>query len=108
TVQVDNWRWAGVPFVLRSGKALDSVRKEIVLTFKDVPHALAGLTGSPGPARLVITLDPDVLSLDLVINGEGNPFDLDVVTLDANFGKGELSAYGEVLHGILTGDPLLS
>jgi glucose-6-phosphate 1-dehydrogenase len=108
TVHVDNWRWAEVPFVLRSGKAMESVRKEIVLTFKDVPHALTGLTGAPGRARLVIALDPDILRLDLVINGEGNPFDLDLVTLDANFGKGELSAYGEVLDGILSGDPLLS
>ncbi|MFC0678255.1 glucose-6-phosphate dehydrogenase [Lysobacter korlensis] len=108
TVAVDNWRWAGVPFVLRSGKAMESVRKEIVLTFRDVPHALTGLTGAPGRARLVIGLDPDMLKLDLVINGEGNPFDLDLVTLDATFGKGELSAYGEVLHGILEGDPLLS
>jgi glucose-6-phosphate 1-dehydrogenase len=108
TVRVDNWRWAGVPFLLRSGKAMEAVRKEIVLTFKDVPHALTGFTGTQQPARLVIALDPDVLRLDLVINGKGNPFDLDRVTLDANFGKGELSAYGEVLHGILTGDPLLS
>jgi glucose-6-phosphate 1-dehydrogenase len=108
TVHVDNWRWAGAPFVLRSGKAMESVRKEIVLTFKDVPHALTGLTGAPGRARLVIALDPDLLRLDLVINGEGNPFDLDLVTLDAQFGKGELSAYGEVLDGILNGDPLLS
>ena len=108
TVHVDNWRWAGVPFVLRSGKAMESVRKEIVLTFRDVPHALSGMTGAPGRARLVIALDPDILRLDLVINGEGNPFELDLVTLDADFGKGELSAYGEVLHGILAGDPLLS
>jgi glucose-6-phosphate 1-dehydrogenase len=108
TVQVETWRWAGVPFVLRSGKAMEAVRKEIVLTFKEVPHALTGLTGAQDPARLVIALDPDILRLDLVINGKGNPFDLDRVTLDANFGKGELSAYGEVLHGILTGDPLLS
>jgi glucose-6-phosphate 1-dehydrogenase len=108
TVHVDNWRWAGVPFVLRSGKAMDSVRKEIVLTFRDVPHALTGLSGAPGRARLVIALDPDLLRLDLVINGEGNPFDLDLVTLAADFGKGELSAYGEVLDGILNGDPLLS
>jgi glucose-6-phosphate 1-dehydrogenase len=108
TVHVDNWRWAGVPFVLRSGKAMESVRKEIALTFKDVPHALTGLTGAPGRARLVIALDPDLLRLDLVINGAGNPFDLDLVTLAAEFGKGELSAYGEVLDGILNGDPLLS
>lgn len=108
TVHVENWRWADVPFVLRSGKAMESVRKEIVLTFKDVPHALTGLTGAPGRARLVVALDPDLLRLDLVINGEGNPFELDLVTLDADFGKGELSAYGEVLDGILTGDPLLS
>lgn len=108
TVGVENWRWAGVPFVLRSGKALEGTRKDIVVTFKPVPHLPTGLTGPRSPTRLRIALDPDGIHLDLNINGEGDPFDLDSVTLSTKFAKGELGAYGEVLAGILDLDPTLS
>ena len=37
-VDIDNWRWQGVPFILRSGKALGPMRKEAVVTFRPVPH----------------------------------------------------------------------
>ena len=108
TVGIENWRWAGVPFHLRSGKALADKRQEVVITFKDVPHRPYGFTGNPGPARLRIGLNPDSIELDLNINGEGNPFTIDRVTLDVNFAAGELGPYGEVLHGILSDDPTLS
>ena len=54
------------------------------------------------------TLGPDVLSLDLHVNGPGDPFELDRTTLTAALGPGALAAYGEVLEGILDRDPLLS
>jgi glucose-6-phosphate 1-dehydrogenase len=108
TVGIENWRWAGVPFHLRSGKALADKRQEIVVTFKDVPHRPYGFTGNPGPARLRIALNPDGIQLDLNINGEGNPFTVDRVTLEVDFAAGELGPYGEVLHGILSDDPTLS
>jgi glucose-6-phosphate 1-dehydrogenase len=108
TVAVDNWRWSGVPFVLRSGKALADRRQEIVVTFKDVPHLPTGFHGEPGPARLRISLNPDAMTLDVNVNGEGNPFTLDRVSLDVDFGDGELAPYGEVLSGILRADPTLS
>jgi glucose-6-phosphate 1-dehydrogenase len=78
------------------------------VTFKEVPHRPTGLTGQPGPSRLRIVLDPDGIDLDLNINGEGNPFTLDRVTLGVDFAAGELGPYGEVLHGILSADPTLS
>jgi glucose-6-phosphate 1-dehydrogenase len=108
TLAIDNWRWAGVPFVLRSGKALAHKRQEIVVTFKDVPHLPTGLTGHQSPAQLRISLSPDGIRLDLNINGEGNPFTLDRVTLGADLAEGELAPYGEVLSGILSADPTLS
>jgi glucose-6-phosphate 1-dehydrogenase len=108
TFAVENWRWAGVPFVLRSGKALEDKRQEIVVTFKEVPHRPTGLTGQPGPSRLRISLNPDGIELDLNINGEGSPFTLDRVTLGVDFAEGELGPYGEVLSGILSADPTLS
>jgi glucose-6-phosphate 1-dehydrogenase len=105
---VDNWRWAGVPFILRSGKALEDDRKDIVITFKPVPHLPTGMTGTTAPAQLHISLDPHMMHLDLNISGEGDPFQLDNVTLSASFADSPLGAYGEVLDGILTGDPTLS
>jgi len=108
TLTVDNWRWAGVPFTLRSGKALSKVRKEIVVTFKDVPHLPIGFAGRPGPAALRISLSPDDISLDLNINGQGDPFTIDRVVLSTEFGAGELEPYGEVLFGLLANDPTLS
>ncbi|MCU1405043.1 MAG: glucose-6-phosphate dehydrogenase [Glaciihabitans sp.] len=108
TLAVDNWRWAGVPIVLRSGKALDDSRKDIVVTFKPVPHLPTGLTGATSPTRLHIALDPNGIQLDINVNGEGDPFTLETVSLDADLGAGQLDAYGEVLAGILTSDPSIS
>jgi glucose-6-phosphate 1-dehydrogenase len=105
---VDNWRWAGVPFILRSGKALADDRKDIVITFREVPHLPTGMSGHGIPSQLRIALDPHHMELDLNINGEGDPFTLDSVTLSATFADSDLPAYGEVLEGILTGDATLS
>jgi glucose-6-phosphate 1-dehydrogenase len=107
-VEVDNWRWAGVPFRLRSGKALADRRKEVLVTFRPVPHLAAGLLGHAAPDRLRLTMGPDQISLEININGPGDPLELDRVMLDADFAPGRLPAYGEVLAGVLDGDPLLS
>jgi glucose-6-phosphate 1-dehydrogenase len=108
TVAIDNWRWAGVPFVLRSGKAIGEPRQEVVFTFRDVPHLPTGFEGPSRQAQLRIGIRPATLSLDLVTNGREDPFDLEWDTLDAEFGPSELSAYGEVLAELLEGDPTLS
>jgi len=108
TLEIDNWRWAGVPFILRSGKALGDTRQDIVVTFKDVPHLPTGLTGAPGPARLIVSMKPATLDLDLVVNGQGDPFSLERAVLHTKLGAGDLSAYGEVLSALLEGDTVLS
>jgi glucose-6-phosphate 1-dehydrogenase len=107
---VDTWRWAGVPFRVRSGKALGTPRKELVVTFKQPPWVPIGLTGSDRPDRLRLGLGfgSDQLYLDLNINGPGDPSVIDQVTLQADFGAGELPEYGEVLKGVLDADPTLS
>ena len=57
---VDNWRWAGVPFYLRTGKRLKHRFGEVVLQFKQVPHdVFEGQAGPLEPNRLVIALQPD-------------------------------------------------
>jgi glucose-6-phosphate 1-dehydrogenase len=105
---VDTWRWAGVPFRLRSGKALGADRQEAVITFRQPPRVPDGLTGHDRANRLRIGFDPDRLDLDLNINGPDDPFILDPVTLEAGFGQGQLPPYGEVLRAVLDGDPTLS
>lgn len=108
TVEVNTWRWAGVPITLRSGKALGTRRKEAVITFKSAPRIPDGFTGRADPESLHIGLGPDDLRLNLNVNGPGDPLELGPVELAVSFGPGELSAYGEVLGGVLDGDPGLS
>ncbi|MCO8275571.1 glucose-6-phosphate dehydrogenase [Actinoplanes sp. TRM 88003] len=105
---VDNWRWAGVPFRLRSGKALAGRRKEAVVTFRQPPHVPDGLRGYEQPDRLRIGFGPDQVRLDVNVNGPDDPYVIDPVTLSADFGPGELPPYGEVLRGVFDGDPTLS
>ena len=56
--EVDNWRWAGVPFYLRTGKRMSERRSEIVIQFKPAPHSIFGDVGT-AVNRLVIRLQPD-------------------------------------------------
>jgi glucose-6-phosphate 1-dehydrogenase len=58
--EVQNWRWAGVPFYLRTGKRMERRVSEIVIQFKAVPHSMfPGSEGTTEPNRLVIQLQPD-------------------------------------------------
>jgi glucose-6-phosphate 1-dehydrogenase len=56
--EIANWRWAGVPFYLRTGKRMAERRSEIVIQFKSTPHNLFGEGGNQ-PNRLVLRLQPD-------------------------------------------------
>jgi glucose-6-phosphate 1-dehydrogenase len=105
---IDTWRWKGVPFRLRSGKALGRARKEAIVTFREVPHLPTGLSGTSSPARLRLGFGPDRLALELDVNGPGDPLELERAVLETRLGAGDLPAYGQVLAGVLEGDPLLS
>lgn len=108
TLEVENDRWAGVPVVLRSGKAIGRARKAAVVTLKPVPRLPDGLLGHETPDTVTIGFKPPRVAIGLDVNGPGDPFDLQRADLDADLGSGELTAYGEVLRGVLDGDPLLS
>jgi glucose-6-phosphate 1-dehydrogenase len=108
TFEVRNARWAGVPFTLRSGKALGDPATEIVVRFHPVRHIPTGLTGSAEGAILRFSLGPDRIALELNLNGADDPFELERATLSADLGAGALRAYAEVLSGILDADPMLS
>ena len=107
-VDIDNWRWQGVPFILRSGKALGTKRKEALVTFRPVPHLPSGFTGVDSPNQLRIGFGPDTLAFDVDVNGPGDILSLDRATLQAELNVSDLLPYGEVLEGVLRGDPLLS
>ncbi|MHA7264067.1 glucose-6-phosphate dehydrogenase [Arthrobacter sp. TMN-37] len=107
-VSINNDRWAGVPFILRSGKALGVKRKEALITFKPVNHLPTGFRGMDTPTRLRIGFGPDTLQLEMDVNGPGDMFSLDRATLTAELNATDLLPYGEVLDGVLAGDPTLS
>ncbi|NEK59671.1 glucose-6-phosphate dehydrogenase [Geodermatophilus sabuli] len=107
TVTIDNWRWAGVPFRLRSGKALGADRQEMVIRFKPVPHLAFG-DGAAEPDVLRLTFDPDGVSLELNLNGAGDPFDLERRALALELPTRRLSAYGLLLRELLAGNRVLS
>ena len=108
TVEIDNWRWAGVPFRLRSGKALRDRRKDVLVTFKPLPHLPTGLHGEVVPDRLRLSMGPDAMALEINVNGPGDPLDIEPAVLSTDLSPGRLPAYGEVLAGVLDGDPLLA
>lgn len=59
-LQIDNWRWQGVPFYLRSGKSLKEKLSQITIEFKEPPHLLFNSAkGNPTPNMLVLYLQPD-------------------------------------------------
>jgi glucose-6-phosphate 1-dehydrogenase len=58
--EIENWRWAGVPFYFRTGKRLASRASEIVIQFRSIPHSIFDhAEGAPRPNRLIIRIQPD-------------------------------------------------
>lgn len=105
--EVLNWRWAGVPFYLRTGKRLAAREAQIVVNFRAVPHAI--FAGAPSPNKLVIKLQPeDGLELHLLAaKGSGNDELLSPVSLDLDFDKAfateRVGAYERLLLDALAG-----
>jgi len=111
---VDNWRWQGVPFLLRSGKRLPNRESEIVIRFRRVPLNLfkqhgANLTGN----QLIFRLQPNPgMSIGLHAKQPGLSMHLHPLTLDAPYategGPGNMpEAYETLLHDVLLGDATL-
>ncbi|MFD5214351.1 glucose-6-phosphate dehydrogenase [Microbacterium sp. NPDC058345] len=109
TFEIASDRWAGVPFVLRSGKALTRKWSEIVVTFKPVRHVPPGLDGTPADGgRLTFSLGPDEMHLRLHVTGGDDPFALRDEDLVADLGEGQQRSYEEVLDELLDGEVALS
>jgi glucose-6-phosphate 1-dehydrogenase len=112
--EINNWRWAGVPFYLRTGKRLMRRESEIVVTFKPVPYSV--FDGSAGPIaanRLVIRLQPDEgVKLWLMIKDPGpGGMRLQHVPLDMSFaeafGVRHPDAYERLLTDVVRGNQTL-
>jgi glucose-6-phosphate 1-dehydrogenase len=107
-LDIDNWRWSGVPFLLRTGKALKADRREIAIHFKPVPHLAFGQQAQPKANILSIGLNPDQIALSVNVNATGDLFELDQVHLDSTFASGSLPSYARLLLDVVSGDVTLS
>ena len=105
--EVQNWRWAGVPFYLRTGKRLAARDAQIVVNFRPTPHSI--FPGASPPNKLVIKLQPeDGLELHLLAaKGTGQLEKLTPVSLDLDFDKAfaenRVGAYERLLLEAIAG-----
>jgi glucose-6-phosphate 1-dehydrogenase len=105
--EIQNWRWAGVPFFLRTGKRLAAPHAQIVVNFRPVPHPI--FPGSARANKLVIKLQPeDGLELHLLAaKGSGQGEMLSPVFLDLDFDKAfaaeRVGAYERLLMDAIAG-----
>ena len=105
--EVQNWRWAGVPFYLRTGKRLAARDAQIVVNFRPAPHNI--FPGMNSPNKLVIKLQPeDGLELHLLAaKGAGQQETLSPVFLDLDFDKAfaenRVGAYERLLLDAIAG-----
>ena len=113
-LQLDTWRWSGVPFYLRTGKAMAVRDTEIVLQFKPVPCALfghSGVTRLP-PDRLVIQIQPhEGITFDFLAKRPGPVIEAAPVSMDFryadHFKLGKVTGYETLLYDMLIGDQTL-
>ena len=111
---VDNWRWRGVPFYLRSGKHLTERVSEVVIRFKPVPHqAFPHQTANPfEPNDIIIHLQPDE-GIALEIQAKKPGLSMRLGEVDMNFSYEQAfhqpspEAYETLLLDVFRGDPTL-
>jgi glucose-6-phosphate 1-dehydrogenase len=113
-LEVDNWRWAGVPFYLRTGKRLARKVTEIAVTLKPVPHLGFQQEGSVGvqPNQLVLTVQPNEgVSLSLGAKIPGTRMRIRPVNMEFLYGTSFLSqspeAYERLILDAMRGDATL-
>ena len=108
--EIDNWRWAGVPFYLRTGKRLAQKTSEIVIQFKPVPHYLFN---NNAVNRLIIRLQPEErITLELMAKIPGKGMNLQPVALDIDLANAfkttrRWDAYERLLLDVIEADSTL-
>jgi glucose-6-phosphate 1-dehydrogenase len=108
---IDNWRWAGVPFYLRTGKRLAKRTTEIMIQFRCAPH-IVFRERDVKPNRLILNIQPEEgVSISFGAKKPGTEMNIGNVTMDFNylkgFGNGSRSAYATLLNDCLRGDATL-
>ena len=110
---IDNWRWQGVPFYIRTGKRLAKRLSEIVLTFREAPvHLFDSSGGTPTPNQLILRIQPDEgaeFRFDVKSPGSGmrsRPVDMEF-SYDQSFGEPSDEGYVRLLADAMLGDPTL-
>ncbi len=112
--EVQNWRWSGVPFYLRTGKRMERRFSEIVIQFKPVPHPMFPHSeGTNEPNRLVIQLQPDEgMKLHMTAKEPGpggirfRPVSLNL-SYEQTFQQRSPDAYERLLMDVVRGNPTL-
>ncbi|HSM01114.1 MAG TPA: glucose-6-phosphate dehydrogenase [Acidimicrobiia bacterium] len=113
-LSIDNWRWQGVPFLLRTGKGLARRQTQVAVTFRSPPVCL--FHGAPDGCMsegnvLCVTLQPDEgFSLVIEVKEPGDPFRLRRIPLHFSYADafGEIpDAYATLLTDVIEGDPTL-
>ncbi len=110
-VLIDNWRWAGVPFYLRTGKRLAKRTTEIMIQFKRAPH-IVFREKDVKANRLVLNIQPDEgICISFGAKKPGTEMNIGNVAMDFSyikaFGNGSRSAYATLLSDCLRGDATL-
>ena len=108
SLELDNWRWSGTSFRLRTGKAMGDDRKEVVVHFRPAPHLPFEHPHPSAPNRLRFGLEPEGVALELSGTGPGAAASLVPLTLSAEMEPPELPAYGRILLDVLSGQSALS
>ena len=108
---IDNWRWAGVPFYLRTGKRLAKRSTEIMIQFKRAPH-IVFREREVEPNRLILNIQPDEgVSISFGAKKPGTEMSIGNVTMNFSYCEGfggvSRSAYATLLNDCLRGDPTL-
>jgi len=113
TFFVDNWRWAGVPFYVRTGKRLAKRVSEIAIQFNSAPlHLFNQDSGETSANLLILRIQPEEgISLKFLSKRPGSGMTLRPVSMDFNygssFGERSPSAYETLLLDAIIGDPTL-
>ncbi|QRP50244.1 glucose-6-phosphate dehydrogenase [Amycolatopsis sp. FDAARGOS 1241] len=108
-LDIENWRWAGVPFFIRTGKRLPVTQTELRLVFKRPPRLGFGLTGAAQPNQLVLKLDPSTGVRIMVDAHRADVARIAPIELDMEFtqegGEGP-TPYETLLHAAMTGNSI--
>src|SRR5256884_7186898 len=110
-LRIENWRWADVPFYLRTGKRLEKRSTEIVIQFKKAPH-IVFRDRDIEPNRLILNIQPDEgISVSFGAKRPGTEMSIGNVTMNfcyrASFGDASRSAYATLLNDCVRGDATL-